>query len=232
MISQLKHLRRAVFAALALGGIALLSGCGNMNQSPLSSGAALAPQNSGGSSAGISSAQPASNAGTIVFSDGSAIRLSKPAGDLTTKSAQGYFSPRFGGMLSVFFPTRYVEGEVQVLSAIFTVKRNSIDQGTNISMAVTSGSSLNDISIAFTPSGLTFHPDAQLRLILLGKLDPSLVGAEHIDDQGHVTKLKIQNIAGFGMIWTVTLDIPGFSGYSLGGDDGIPAPEVPGPNGP
>lgn len=245
MNPHLKHLRHAFLTALAVGGIVLLNGCGNMNQSPLSSGAAVVPQSGGAASSGAGTF-------TLTFSPNATgqIRASKPGGPsgkagsgntavssdvLHYASASGKFTTDKGGKLEVNIPD-YSKGkdsgvDVQVDKVKFTVKGHSIDQDAEITMQVQSGSTMKDIVISFTPTGLKFSPPAKLEIYLSGTVDSKNLDCYHMHD-GELVSSFAPNVKKERANWKVTIDVPGFSSYSLGGDDGIPAPEVPGPNGP
>lgn len=212
---MLKHciITRAVFTALALGGTVLLVGCGGLNQQPLAPGATALQ---GGKAA--SNDSPA----YIFFSQASdpskvGVRAAKPAA-ANALSATGLFSPRKDGKLEVKLDDRDDGNGVHVQKSTFEVRKGSIDREVEISMTVYSGSNLEDIGVAFTPSGLTFNPPATLTLALQGdvkKKDLEGLKAYHIHDST-VTQIPIHISSRGKDGLTITLRVPGFSTYSLG----------------
>jgi hypothetical protein len=109
-----------------------------------------------------------------------------------------------------------------VSKTTFSASRGSIKQEVEISMTVFSGAALEDIGVKFTPSGLKFHPSARLEINLQGGNKKDLQGlkAYHIDESGKVTEVSVKITGNNGSL-TLTIEIPGFSMYSIG-DELIP----------
>ncbi|MBT3602663.1 MAG: hypothetical protein HOE48_05365 [Candidatus Latescibacteria bacterium] len=126
--------------------------------------------------------------------------------------------PRNGGSLLVSFPRYGNESTVHVVSAEFIVPKRALESRKTISMTVTTGYTLDDVTVTFGPSGLVFTQAAKLVIKLKGG-DPEAVEAFHFS-QDQVSAADIRRIvyddgrAG----WRIVLNIPGFSRYSLGGD--------------
>jgi hypothetical protein len=75
------------------------------------------------------------------------------------------------------------------------------------------------VAVAFTPSGLAFRPNATLEIVLVGKVDKKQVQkAYHTTGKGEVTELPIK-VRGGRKYVKIRIKVPGFSRYSLGGDD-------------
>lgn len=213
---------KAVCTALALGG--LLVGCGGLNQQP------LAPDRLASLQRGDGSAYSSDNPFILVFSDPSKawLRAAKPA---LVGEATGVFSPRRYGRLEVRLNSgddddddddRDGHSGVRVQRTTFEVKKGAIDREVEISMSVFSGSALADIGVKFTPSGLRFTPPATLTLALRGDLDKKdLEGlrAYHIEGS-KVTEISVK-VTGNKKTLILTVEVPGFSIYSLG-DELIP----------
>ncbi len=210
-----------IFTMLTLAGIALVSGCGGL-QAPVAPGQAASAQKM--SEGGSSSDSPE----YVVFFSRSSdpskarVRAAKPT---AAKGSSGKFSPRRDGRLEVGFDDRNNGGLVQ--KATFEVKKGSIDREVEISMTVYSGSALEDIGVKLTPSGLKFHPSATLKIDLQGVDRKDLQGLKVYHIEGSkVTEISVK-VTGNKNNLTLTLEIPGFSEYSLG-DDWRP-PEGEGP---
>lgn len=217
---------QAVCTALALGG--LLAGCGGVNQQP------LAPERAATLQKADESAYSNDNPFTLVFApkgfdlSKARVRAAKPT---VVREATGLFSPRRYGRLEVRFnpgdgddddDDRGGNSGVRAQRATFEVKKGAIDREVEISMSVFSGSALTDIGVKFTPSGLKFHPPARLEIVLQGdvnKKDLQGLKAYHIEG-GKVTEISIK-VTGNKNNLTLTLEIPGFSIYSIG-DELIP----------
>jgi hypothetical protein len=89
-------------------------------------------------------------------------------------------------------------------------------------MTVTSGTTLDDIRIEFDPSGLVFDPPALLELRLRGPVTEDEVRqAQHIygDDPANIEAIETETYANGQTYLTVCISVPGFSEYSIGGDD-------------
>ncbi|OGG45362.1 MAG: hypothetical protein A3F84_27025 [Candidatus Handelsmanbacteria bacterium RIFCSPLOWO2_12_FULL_64_10] len=226
-----RYIIKAVCTALALGG--LLVGCGGVNQQPLAPERAATLQRGGGS------AYSNDNPFTLVFApkgfdlSKARARAAKPT---LVREATGLFSPRRYGRLEVRFNRDDDDDDgddddddgdgVRVQRATFEVKKGAIDREVEISMSVFSGSALKDIGVKFTPSGLKFNPPATLELNLRGADRKDLQGLKcyHIEGS-EVTEISVK-VTGNKKTLILTVEVPGFSIYSLG-DELIP--EVLGP---
>jgi len=239
--------RRATvsLAGLALG--ALLVGCGAMDRTPMASDEAVVED------------VPASamDGARLVFSptallQGAAKRVKSDASSLTRKAAKR-FNPNWRDDLSVVFPKYGDKDILRVKKARFIVKRKSITglepnsgRKYKISMEVTTGTTLDDIEIAFTPSGLKFAPEATLKLLLKGTMsvggarklagvdsededdsDDGTPGDEgviyHVSKNGQITQVPV-TIREKKSGWLLTIRIPGFSEYNW---DDVPEAFIP-----
>ena len=221
--------KKAFYFMLTLAGFFLFTGCGVLNQTPLAPPAPAKPQ------AGV---KFDSNPGlfAITFSPkrefNPATRATKPSGRRYTKTASGWFSPESSGELKVNFEDVYngVRGKngVRVKQATFKVEKGSIDHDVQISMTVVSGSTVEDVWVQFSPWGQEFHPSATLTLVLVGKLnkeDLNYLEAFHIEGN-LATEMSVQIVQGVDGEWIIIVKVPGFSRYSLGGNDVIPGTDA------
>ena len=87
-------------------------------------------------------------------------------------------------------------------------------------MQVTSGHSLNDVVVAFSPEGLTFDPPATLTIALRGEVDPGAIQVYHLHG-GAVEKVSAAVEDG-ERTTTITVKVFSFSLYVLGGSDAAP----------
>lgn len=134
-----------------------------------------------------------------------------------TNSVSGTFKPNKKGKLVVEFP-KY-DADVRVRSAELIVDKGSLAQKTTITMDVTSGNSLEDVSVVFGPSGTVFDPSASLVIKLKGG-DPGVLQAYHYsDDQVTDAEIKKETLSDGSSGWKIVLKVPGFSRYSLGYGD-------------
>lgn len=205
---------RGVFRALTLGGIALLGGCGGLSQSPLAPNLPKVPQIFG------EKAPYSSGSVYLALSPRALPRAAKPAAGVYTRSASGWFSHGREGRLQVSFPRYADAGEVQVKEATFEVGKGSIRGRQEITMQVTSGHSLNDVLVAFSPEGLTFDPPATLTIVLRGEVDPGAIQVYHLHG-GAVEKVSAAVEDG-ERTTTIVVKVFSFSRYVL--DDGNALP--------
>ena len=232
----------ATTTLLTLACFVLLSGCGDMSRSPLVSSPDVTAPEGGGASLVNGRPSLASDdvAATIVLSP-RALRAAKKANDsgkVTATAEAGVYTESVSARVS---PYRQKKMEVQfgeyggadivrVKKVSFTVKRNSIignealqnhrDGSYAITMEVSSGTTLADVLVKFGPSGLKFSPPAQLDIFLEGELDPAEVAAYHIDGTaGTITKIGMEIDDQGRTGWKITIDVPGFSRYDLGGNE-------------
>jgi hypothetical protein len=207
---------KGVFRALTLGGIVVLSGCGSPGLSPLAPNLAKVPQAPG------EKATQSSGPVYLALSPRALQRASKPAAaaGVYTRSASGWFSPGREGRLEVHFPRYADAGEVQVKRATFEVEKGSIEGRQEITMQVTSGHSLSDVLVAFSPEGLTFDPPATLTIVLRGEVDPGAIQVYHFHG-GAVEKVSATVEEG-ERTTTIAVKVFSFSTYVLGGEDELP----------
>ncbi len=224
--------RYILYGVISGMSLLLLTACAELTPSPLS------PQQTAQlDQAALSS----SGSVSFVFSPGSPdpSRASMPAGKLAdtkteSRTASGKITPRRGGKLRVKFDRRDDDGDdddgddddrdddgVRVKSATFVVKRGSIEEAHRIRMRVTSGSTLDDVSVEFTPSGLSFDPPARLTIILVGELDEEDLENLHVwhIEGDKATEVPVK-ISSDDDEWELVIEVPGFSWYDLGGDEG------------
>ncbi len=207
---------RALFTLVVSAGTALLSGCGGLERHPLAPHPVTGRQEAGPSLSG----HPV----YLTLSRGAPLRAAKrvTGSEVYARSASGWFSPDRGGQLNVSFG-KYTANDfaaVQVRSAKFVVDKGAIDAAHQITMKVFSGYSLNDVAIEFSPAGLRFNPSATLTIVLWGDLDPEEVHVYHIEGST-ITEVSADFEEG-KKTWTIIIKIPGFSTYSLGGDELLP----------
>lgn len=206
----------AVTTTLALAGIALLGGCADLARAPLApeQPAAVQPE-----------AQAQHRASKPVATAGSHAYNTHAFSTFRSQTATGWFARRAGGALAVDFSDYAQDHQVQVDRATFAVKAGSLDKGrAQISMTVTSGTRLSDVEITFGPSGVVFNPHATLTLVLKGKLTAGELEAlkSYHYHHGATTQISHSVSSSGDNVWTIILDIPGFSRYSLGGDGYMP----------
>jgi len=212
---------KGVFRALTLGGIVLLGGCGGPGPSPLAPHLPKVPQTFG------EKALYSSGPVYLAFSPRALSRAAKPASaaGVYTRSASGWFSHGREGRLEVGFPRYADAGEVQVKRATFEVEKGSIRGRQEITMQVTSGHSLKDVLVAFSPEGLTFDPPATLTIVLRGEVDPGAIQVYHLHG-GAVEKVSA-DVEDGERTTTVTVKVSSFSRYVLPDDELPPEGESP-----
>lgn len=192
---------RVISATLALAGIALLVGCGGLNQQPLAP-AATALQGSGGKA--YSSSGPA----YIVFSSqalDASRALARAVGSgqqaaLHAETASGTFSLDQAGSLSVRFPSYSSDDAIQVKEAVLEVEKGAITGGHKVTMEVTSGAILEDVRVMFDPSDVISRLPARLMISLEGKIDADGLNAYYVEGPGpngyRVTRVPIRISSG------------------------------------
>lgn len=201
------------FAGLALAGALLLSGCADVGQSPLAPGPAQTP---------VRAAKPAQKTGTSTTTS-----TSSTGQTLYTKSASGWFTPEQGGSLNVKFANNYGSWtDVRLKSATFQVDPGAIAAKTLITMDVTTGYTIDDVSVKFGPSGLTFNPEATLTLVFWGgstlseeELRLREAQGYHITEDGYISTVTQETDTQGNAYYIIIIKVPGFSRYSLGGND-------------
>jgi hypothetical protein len=103
-----------------------------------------------------------------------------------------------------------------VKQATFQVAKKSIDKRVRIKMVVSSGTTLGDVSVKFTPEGQVFRPDAKLVLVLRGDSLPEVKDGYHAHGST-VERIKVSYDRRGRKHVILTMSVPGFSRYSLGG---------------
>jgi len=212
--------KRAAFAVLALGGVALLVvGCGSLKQQPLAP--SVAPIQTGGSA--IANHGPS----LIVFSTremttAQVLRAGKATGQTINQSASGYCAIANGLSLGVAFDAPPADSLIHVANASFVVAPQSASWDTTIIMTVTSGSTLEDVAAIFEPTGMRFTPAATLTINGVGPIDANHIRAYHIEGQD-VQTIGVQ-LTVDGNSWQLVVSVPGFSSYSI--DDDLLPPEA------
>ena len=145
---------------------------------------------------------------------------------LYVQSDHGNFSSHQGGSLRVTMPNYGDASTVRVKKVLFDVLPGSMEQNkARITMTVYSGQTLGDVWVSFDPSGLTFKPGAKLKLYLQGPVtEQDVRNAYHIYGNGSNVEQIATEITSSGEAYLIVeFDVPGFSQYSLGGED---TPEV------
>lgn len=148
-------------------------------------------------------------------------------GDFYINKAWGFFYPEVNGTLSIEFPEYGDETIVRVRKVKFSVDKGMLDKKRKITMTATSGTTLDDVQVEFDPQGVQFHPPAKLEIYLSGGKRRDLMAYHYSASQ--VTRATIEKVSlgdDGSSGWKVTLEIPGFSRYSLGGDDYYGYPEA------
>lgn len=214
------NILKTIFAALALAGIALLIGCGGLSQQP------LAPDRTATLQKADESAYSSDSPFTLVFSPKALDRSKTPfraAKPVVFKTATGWVSPAWGGLLNVSFSGDVDKGVVRLRGATFVVAPGSVASPVEISMTAFYGSTLEDVGCKFTPAGLKFKLPGILTFVLVGNLDKEdFKGLKVYHIEGNtVTELSVQVQRSGKNEWTIIIKVPGFSIYSLG-DELIP----------
>jgi hypothetical protein len=173
--------------------------------------------------------QAALPAGVIVFTP-SALRAAKRSTRNVTQASgtdTEIIRNREGGDLRVDIRPYGDNDILRVKSAKFEIEKKSIG-GVKplkrdrylITMTVHSGTTLSDVAIEFTPSGMTFSPAAQLEVQLSGthSIEGKEIVGYHIDADGTVTEIRTKVEDRRGTL-KLTIDVPGFSEYDWD-DDG------------
>jgi hypothetical protein len=194
--------RHCIIRIAAIAGLTLvlLLGCGGLNQQPLAPDRAATPQTLASSKA-----------------------LPRLAKIVHTRKDKGWFYPDQEDSLSVSFPAYGDNQTVRVEQATFTVAKGAITEKTYITMEASTGALLKEAAFDFSPDGLTFKPllDATLTVVLSGPVNAQKLQAYHIQSSGKVTTVPHKVTALGGNRWQVTIQVPGFSTYTLG-DELVP----------
>lgn len=152
--------------------------------------------------------------------DRTPVALSRPA--RRSKSATKAFEPGVEDQMEVRLNGYIVGMQTQAKKAVLVVKEESVPPpGVTVDMTLYSGTRLEDISVVFGPSGYQFDGPARLRILLWGELteeEVSSLQAYHIsgDTVEPIDSNLVLTDAGN---WRIIIKVPGFSEYSIGGDD-------------
>jgi len=217
------NILKTIFATLALGGVALLVGCGGLNQKPLAPDRTATLQKADESTYSSDDSPFTLVLAPKGFDPSKArVRAAKPT---AVKVAAGLFSPKRNGSLEVNFGRRSGSDGVGVQKATFEVAKGSLDREVLITMTAFSGSTLGDVGCKFTPAGLKFKQEQPgiLKFVLVGNLDKEdFKGLKVYHIEGNtVTELSVQVQRSGKNEWIIIIKVPGFSIYSIG-DDLIP----------
>lgn len=206
-----RHILGALCGTAILAGVTLVVGCGRMT-APLAPGRAASVQQVDPSA--LSEETPF----VLAFSPKAFEPRARATKPTSAKSAKGVFSPRKSGELAVDFNRRSSASGVGVDRATFEVKKGSLGREAAISMTAFSGSTLADIAVLFTPSGLDFNPPATLTLVIKGDLsEADLKALKAFHKSGNeIDEVSVRVNRSGRDEWTVVLKVPGFSSYSLG----------------
>ena len=125
------------------------------------------------------------------------------------------------------FYSDYLAGDIQILEAEFLVGRRSVpaDSGrVEITMEAISGTTMGDVLVNFEPHGFDFDPRYQpkLKLTLVGKDVPETRDGYHHHEPDDIEEIDVSYREYNGIVMKVvviTITVPGFSSYSLGGDE-------------
>ncbi len=219
-------LLQTTLAVVAVVGLAVLSGCGNVNYSPMES------------------AHPPTVSDGVQNTDGG-LRLSfspagvhlfqaagkKATGATSSQTISGVIPAITGGNLAVNFSYNNANFTgIRVVSSSFTVLPNAMVADTLITMTAYSGTLLEHVYVDFGPDGLTFDPFSVLVLTLEGDFTGintgTMVAYHHYADGTVVLTNMTVTLVGDHLV--LEIEVPGFSGYSPGGGGDDP-PEGSGP---
>ena len=207
---------RVTFTLLTMACFVILSGCGDLSRSPLVSDPAATIQEGSGQSS-------LSDSPSYIVLSPRALRAAKP-GSKDQEKDQESVSDKFkvgktGGELEIKLPGKADKEDLVCVKKVkFKVDKKSIEQTYDISMTVFTGSTLEDVMLAFTPSGIAFEPPATLEIYVEGAVDADLLKAYHITGDGEVTEVGM-DIDKKRKEWKITIKVPGFSRYDLSGND-------------
>ena len=227
---------------VALAGFIAVGGCGDVDRSPFASGDGALLD--GG---GPASVAPANRSFLVLGLPGLAKKATGVSAQsaIYTETAERPFALSAAGDLSylheagnlqVRFKNYGDNSILRVKTAKLVVRENSIGyqptgdlpaempvnkrDEVEITMAVTSGSTLSDVSVIFGPSGLTFTPAARLEVQLTGDMSREnlTVGGTipwvvyHISSNGTITKIEAKAEVRSRSA-KIKIDIPGFSQF-------------------
>ena len=121
----------------------------------------------------------------------------------------------------------YLAGDIQIFEASLLVGSRSVPYEAGkveISMEAHSGTTMGDILVNFEPHGFDFDPryPAKLKLKLVGKDVPETRDGYHHHEPDDIEQIEVsyQEYNGILMkVVVITIKVPGFSSYSLSGDD-------------
>ena len=241
-IKQYIH-KPSFLSAVVMIALMAVVGCGELNHSPLGSGA-------------LSDSQSVTEtpAGYLVFSPMMARQVAAKtvkvaAGQAFSHSVTKGFEFDENEKLEVAFDNDKGSDDdddddndddddkkssaIGVKKATFSVRKNSIDiseltqdqiaeyvhrNEVDITMAVSSGTTLEDVAVGFGPSGLLFHPSAKLEIQLTGNLKGLIAEGQsfayHIGADGTITTVEMEaEVKSNGA--KLRIEVPGFSRYTI-----------------
>lgn len=212
---------KAVITMFITASLALAVGCGRQDQNPFApDGAATVTK------APVRAAKKGGQKHQTV--DSTEEGIASTSSTLYVQSDQGMFAPRQGGVLRVTMPVYGDAQTIRLKKAVFEVLDGSLDQRAEITMTAYSGYTLDDVWVAFDPSGLTFNPPARLTLVLQGPVtEDDVRQAYHLYGDGSNVESMATEVSSTGKAFlTVSFKVPGFSRYTLGGGQDQYAPEA------
>lgn len=232
-----QYMSRPSFLSTAVMAVLIaVVGCGDFNESPMNSFEEVDLQE-------VKDAP----AGYLVFSQPMArmvatkkAKMTLAGGIFSHKVTKGFEFDE-NEKLEVEFDNYADKGEIAVKKATFSVRKNSIDLSElttdvllqndgddddgddddddeiDITMVVSSGTTLEDVVVAFGPSGLLFKPSARLDIQLTGNLKGLVAEGQgfayHIDGAGNITKVAMEaEVKSNGC--KLRIEVPGFSRYT------------------
>ncbi|MDA0746427.1 MAG: hypothetical protein O2954_07900 [bacterium] len=215
---------QTTLAVVAVVGLAVLSGCGDVNHSPMESAQPTVSDGVQNTDGGLRLSFTPS--GVHLFQAAGKI----PAGATSSLGTSGVIPALTGGNLTVNFSHTDSLVGIRVVSSSFTVLPNAMDADTLITMTAYSGTLLEHVYVDFGPNGLRFTPSSVLVVTLEGDFTGINTGTmiayhHYADGTVELTTLTV-SIVGDHLI--MEIGVPGFSGYSPGGGGDDP-PEGSGP---
>lgn len=234
-MKELRRLYRTIRLGALLLGLPLVVasvGCGDLNRTSLASTSVETEE---------VMSQPA---GYLVFTQRAALRAAKRvkvdnSAGVFTHTESDYFRSDENGTLEIDFAKYGDKETIRIDKVRFKVKKNSIDLSDlapeeldefvrerrssfkcRIEMSASTGTTLEDVVVAFNPEGLIFDPVATLEIKLKGDVGDGVLTegesvAYHIDSRGRVSKVAMHVNVERGGGHVLKIDVPGFSRYGL-----------------
>ena len=211
MLTQFRQAMKVTLALLIAVG--LMSGCGNLDHSPMVSNDAQTEPTLDQAPSYFVFSPKAFRAGKHVKAD--------KDGKATLKKEKK-IRKRRGATIEIKFDYDQARKKdvIRIQKAKLRVFPYSLSKDETISMEVQSGNTLADIVVAFTPAGLKFKFDAWLELELEGgDLTPGVTKGYHIEGDGTVTEIDIHLMPRGRDKWKLWMKVPGFSRYATDSGD-------------